>query len=164
MSLFKETYLIFKDISKEGMIPVLPEMQQYFDLNQIASMPQKEFSSDIQYGNEPKIMDSGLLNQNFGMKKQLPLISDPALASIAGINQFGNPMGNLMGNPMGNPMANGLANGLSHLGSAGMGEFGKEENNLSLQTNTFPVTGSTNNLNVLSGGEKKKKNFFLKKN
>ena len=59
------------------------------------------------------------------------------------------------------------------MGSNGIGEFGKEENNLSLQTNTnevsqqtntFPVTGSTNNLNILSGGEKKKKNFFLKKN
>ena len=144
---------IFENISKEGLIPVLPEMQQYFDLKQIANMPQKEFSSEIQYGNEPKIMDSGLLNQNYGMKKPLPLINDPSLASMANLNQFGNPMGNF------NNM---------NLGSASIGEFGKNNENATLEKNTENILNiNTNNTlsneNVLKGGLKKKKNFFLKK-
>jgi hypothetical protein len=125
---------IFNDISKEGMIPVIPEMLHNFDLEQIKNMPQKEFSSDVGglMNGGPKIMDQGLLNQgmgNFGdmgglagipgmggmggmggfggMKKSLPLVSDPNLASMAGINQYGNTL-----------------SGLNHLGSAMSGEFG----------------------------------------
>ena len=154
---------IFSNLKKDSMVPILPEMQQYFDMNQIANMPQKEFSSEVQYGNEPKIMDSGLLNQNFGMKKQLPLVSDPSLANMAGINQFGNSLGSAAQGPMGS-----LGNigqsipGLNqmNLGSAMAGEFGNGESN----GDTMPVegTGGTES-GVLKGGQKKK-NFFLRKN
>jgi hypothetical protein len=138
---------IFQNLNKDGLVPVLPEMQQYFDLNQISKMPQKEFSSEVQYGNEPKIMDSGLLSKNYGMKKQLPLVNDPSLASIAGLNQFGMNMG--MGSAMGSAM------GMNF----GTNEFGTNDNS---KVNAVNVNASSNDSNILKGGNKNKI-FFLKK-
>ena len=126
---------IFSNLNNESLIPILPEMQQNFDINQIANLPQhNNFSSGFEYGTEPKIMDSGLLNNKFGMKRQLPLINDPNMASIAGINQFGNSL---------------------------QGELGKTENINKVENNINNIL--PNDTNILKGGEKKK-NFFLTKN
>ena len=126
-------------------------------------------------------MDQGLLRQDFGMKKQLPLIN-PALSSLAGMNQPG--LGGLPGlsglESMGNVSAmNGIPNMNNlNLGSAIVGgEKSSNIKNNSLQTNvinksnninnSIPLTnkvninGSESKKNILSGGEKK--NFFLKK-
>jgi len=122
------------------MVQLLPEMQGSFDYNQIINMPHKDFSSEVGGSNNiaglmnnsgPKIMDQGLLNQGFGMKKSLPLISDPNFASMAGISQFGNVMGNSFGNQ-------------NNLGSAIAGEFGND--NKTAQQEEMP------NQNILEGG------------
>lgn len=173
---------ILGGLNQEGLIPVLPEMQQYFNMDQIAQMPQTGPQPDYQFGmsSQPQIMDPGLLNNS--MKRQLPLVSDPSLANMSNL---------------------GSANSFGTMGSIGsigsMGEFGKDTKNVESNsvptpinepapTNTNTNTNASNEPNIANppnainavqidgatnaeadngvlngGGLKKKKNFFLMK-
>ncbi len=175
---------ILGGLNQEGLIPVLPEMQQYFNMDQISQMPQSGPQADYQFGmsSQPQIMDPGLLGNS--MKRPLPLVSDPSLANMGGL---------------------GSANSMGPIGNA-LGEFGKENKNMESNSMSktindptpmptpIPFANANTNANanantnantepsnqnaiqidgaenfeadngVLNGGSlKKKKNFFLTK-
>ena len=85
---------VLKSVNTDDLIPIIPEMQQLFTAENISKENPQEFSSDVNYGNEPKIMDRGLINNTnipsfiSGNSNQNPLptnITNSALSSLNGM-------------------------------------------------------------------------------
>jgi len=55
---------ILQNISDKDLIPIIPEMQGLFTAENISRENPQEFSSEINMGREPKIMDPGLINNS----------------------------------------------------------------------------------------------------
>jgi len=60
-----------KNVGTDQLIPLIPEMQQMFDLNQFEQ--NQVFSSD--HGNQPKIMDQGVINLMNNGKLPMPMMN-----------------------------------------------------------------------------------------
>jgi hypothetical protein len=82
---------VLKNVNTDDLIPIIPEMQQLFTAENISKENPQEFSSDVNFGNEPKIMDRGLINNTnipsfiSGNNNQNPLptnITNSALSSL----------------------------------------------------------------------------------
>jgi len=82
---------ILENVNSDDLIPVIPEMQQLFSAENISRENPQEYSSELNFGNEPKIMDRGLLNNNnipsfisgSGVNNPLPAnITNQALSSL----------------------------------------------------------------------------------
>jgi hypothetical protein len=89
---------VLQNVNTDDLIPIIPEMQQLFTAENISKENPQEFSSDVNYGQEPKIMDRGLINNsnipNFisGNNNQNPLptnITNSAISSLNGIRGGG---------------------------------------------------------------------------
>jgi hypothetical protein len=121
----------------EHMIPIIPEMQQMFDINQYINnqQPQNNEHENYNYSGQPQIMDQSIINMANAGKLPLPILN--GINHNSGMNQmpFMNPSLNMNQALNMNPS-------LNNLGSAG------------LAMNKPPLP-------MLNGGSKKK-DFFLK--
>jgi hypothetical protein len=84
---------ILENVNSDDLIPVIPEMQQLFSAENISRENPQEFSSEINMGSDPKIMDPGLINNSSipsfisgTNNKPMPAnITNAALSSLNGM-------------------------------------------------------------------------------
>ena len=148
---------LLQQLNEDQLIPVLPEMQQMFDMNQLEMQQQQAYQRGQvpvdNYGGQPQIMDQSIINMARNGKLPLPLLNgfqmNPEMGSVM---NMGGPMGN-PGMNMGAPMGGNIFES----GLQGTNQSNPDENNFNMQplANNKPSTNDK-----LTGGNK---NYFLKK-
>ena len=70
---------LLQQLNEDQLIPVLPEMQQMFDMNQLEMQQQQAYQRGQapidNYGGQPQIMDQSIVNMARNGKLPLPLLS-----------------------------------------------------------------------------------------
>jgi hypothetical protein len=137
-----------KNVGTDQLIPIIPEMQQMWDINQFEQ--NQIFSSDNN-GNQPKIMDQGVINLMNSGKLPMPMMN--GFKPTMSMPQMGMPQ---MGMPqMGMPQM-----GMPQMGMPQMGmpqnmnlssQFAPPQLNTQVMKEPMPLIGGNND------------NFFLKK-
>jgi hypothetical protein len=169
---------ILQNLNEDQLIPVLPEMQQMFDMNQLEMQQQQAYQRGQapidNYNGQPQIMDQSIVNMARNGKLPIPLLNGFQMSP-----GMGNGMGNGMGMGMGNGIGMGMGMGMGMGNGMGMGmgmdmgmnagvpmadnifEAGFQEADQTNINNIEQTNNIENNLNnKLTGGNK---NFFLKK-
>jgi hypothetical protein len=156
---------LLQQLNEDQLIPVLPEMQQMFDMNQLEMQQHQAYQRGQvpidNYGGQPQIMDQSIVNMARNGKLPIPLLNGLQMSPGMGM---GMGMGGQMGQmgPMG-PM--GQMSQMSQMSQMGLPmadnvyESGLRETTQSnlneKNSNDQPVVNDK-----LVGGNK---NYFLKK-
>jgi hypothetical protein len=142
---------LLQQLNEDQLIPVLPEMQQMFDMNQLEMQQQQAYQRGQlpmdNYGGQPQIMDQSIVNMARNGKLPMPLLSGFQMSP--GMNSG---MSSGLGSGLGSVLGSGMDMNTPLVGN--MFESGVQENN-----EQMPINKETQN-DKLTGGYK---NYFLKK-
>jgi len=134
---------LMQNLNEDQLIPILPEMQQMFDINQLEAQQQQAFNRGTlpidNFNGQPQIMDQSIINMARTGKLPLPMI-----------NSF------QMSPPIGQGMEAPMAGNIFEAGFQGTGKTG--DNVPNLMESDMELKNIENKL--MGGGNK---NFFLKK-
>ena len=88
---------ILQRVNDEQLIPILPEMQQMFDMNQLEAQQQQAYQKGTlpidNYNGQPQIMDQSIVNMARSGKLQLPMVNGFQMSSQMDQSMGGMPMG-----------------------------------------------------------------------